>query len=178
MKLERVSLEGAFLITPDLIRDERGFFFESYQEMRYQELGIETPFVQENHSFSKRGTIRGMHYQSTPGQAKLIRVAVGKIWDVIVDIRRDSKTFGQWEGVLLDDLLHQQLYIPVGFAHGFCVLSESAHVLYKVSTPYDPKTEKGFRYDDPKVGIKWPMKGALISKRDQQSPYFHEAFHS
>ncbi len=117
-----------------------------------------------------------MHFQSSPGQAKLIRVALGKIYDVAVDIRPHSTTYGQWTSVILDDQSHHQLFIPIGFAHGFCVLSKEAHVLYKVSSSYDPKTEKGFRWDDPTVKIQWPIEHPTVSERDQQAPFFHEIF--
>ena len=158
MEIQELSLKKALLITPRLFRDTRGFFFESYKE------GPELPsFVQDNHSYSKKGVIRGMHFQVAPGaQAKLVRVAVGKIYDVIVDIRPNSPTFGKWEGVYLDDETHQQLYVPEGFAHGFQVVSDEAHVLYKVSTPYDPQTERNFRFDDPKVGIEWPLNEEIV----------------
>lgn len=157
---------------PKVFQDGRGFFLETHQNARYQEKGIAASFVQDNHSFSKRGVIRGMHFQSEPGQAKLVRVAVGKIYDVIVDIRPNSPTFGKWEGVYLDDQQHQQLFVPVGFAHGFCVISPEAHVLYKVSAPYHPDTEKGFRFNDPDIGIQWPLEAPIVSERDQSCPPF------
>jgi len=174
MEIQELKLKGARVISPNVFKDERGFFFESHQVERYQEGGIDCPFVQDNHSYSKEGTIRGMHFQSAPGQAKLVRVAVGEIYDVIVDIRPDSPTFGKWEGVYLDDESHRQLFVPVGFAHGFCVVSTDAHVLYKTSSPYNGKTEMGFRFDDPEVGIEWPVQTPTVSERDQQSPYFYE----
>lgn len=174
MEINELKLKGLRVISPAVFKDDRGFFFESHQDQRYREMGIDCSFVQDNHSFSKEGTVRGMHFQSEPGQAKLVRVALGKIYDVVVDIRPDSPTFGQWEGIYLDDESHNQIFIPVGFAHGFCVVSPQAHVLYKTSAPYDSKTEKGFRFDDPEVGIKWPVKDPIVSKRDQESPYFYE----
>ena len=174
MEVHQLELQGLKLICPKVFRDERGFFFESHQESRYQEAGIRPSFVQDNHSYSKQGVIRGMHFQSEPGQAKLIRVALGKIYDAVVDIRPESPTFGKWQGVYLDDEHHHQLFIPLGFAHGFCVLSPEAHVLYKTSAPYECKTEKGFRFDDPDIGIEWPIKDAKVSERDRESPYFYE----
>lgn len=174
MEVTNLRLEGLKLIKPKVFRDNRGFFLESFQRSEYEKFGIEEPFQQDNHSFSKKDCIRGMHFQSYPGQAKLIRVAVGQIFDVAVDIRPESPTFGQWEGVLLDDQNHWQLYIPVGFAHGFCVLSQEAHVMYKVSNPYDAKYEKGFRWDDPDINIAWPTSSPVVSERDQTSPYFKE----
>lgn len=172
MEWTELRLKGLKLITPKVFGDERGFFLESFQEEIYKKAGIAESFVQDNHSFSKKGCIRGMHYQSFPGQAKLIRVGVGKIFDVAVDIREYSPTFGQWEGVILDGEKHQQLYIPVGFAHGFCVLSDEAHVMYKVSTPYNPKYETGFRWNDPDIHIDWPVDNPIVSERDLQSPFF------
>ncbi len=174
MEVNHLRLEGLKLIKPKVFKDQRGFFLETFQQSIYEKVGIACPFVQDNHSFSQKGCIRGMHFQSFPGQAKLIRVAVGKIYDVVVDIRPHSSTYGQWEAIILDDESHHQLFIPIGFAHGFCVLSEEAHVLYKVSTPYDPKFEKGFRWDDPTVKIKWPVENPIISDRDRQAPFLHE----
>ena len=172
MEASSLHLKGLVLIKPKVFHDSRGFFLETFQQSEYQKLGIDCPFVQDNHSFSKQGCIRGMHFQSFPGQAKLIRVAVGKIFDVAVDMRPESPTYGQWEGVILDAHSHHQLFIPVGFAHGFCVLSPEAHVLYKVSTPYHPQFEKGFRWDDPTINIQWPTDHPLVSERDQQAPFF------
>ena len=165
MEIQELSLKKALLITPRLFRDERGFFFESYKE------GLELPtFVQDNHSYSKKGVIRGMHFQLAPTtQAKLVRVAVGKIYDVIVDIRSGSPTYGKWEGVYLDDQAHQQLFVPEGFAHGFQVVSDEAHVLYKVSSPYDSQTERNFRFDDPEIGIEWPLNQQIVSERNAPS---------
>lgn len=174
MQITNLRLQGLKLIKPKIFRDQRGFFLETFQHSIYQQEGVDCSFVQDNHSFSCKGCIRGMHFQSIPGQAKLIRVAVGKIYDVAVDIRPNSPTYGQWEAVILDDQAHQQLFIPVGFAHGFCVLSEEAHVLYKVSSPYDAKVEKGFRWDDPTIKIEWPVSHPIVSERDQQAPFFDE----
>jgi len=176
MNTLNLTLEGLKLITPKVFFDERGFFKESYQKPLYHERGIDCDFVQDNHSFSKKGTIRGLHFQTFPGQAKLISVVHGKIFDVAVDIRPDSSTFGKWEGVFLDDIEHKQLFIPIGFAHGFCVVSETAHVVYKVSTLYDPKHEKGFRFDDPQIGISWPIEAPMVSERDRLAPFFYEVF--
>ncbi len=174
MEANNLPLQGLILIKPKVFRDHRGFFLETFQQSLYEKLGISGSFAQDNHSYSQKGCIRGMHFQSSPGQAKLIRVAVGKIYDVAVDIRPSSPTYGQWEAVILDDELHHQLFIPVGFAHGFCVLSQEAHVLYKVSTPYNPQYEKGFRWDDPMVNIKWPFDYPIVSERDQDAPFLHE----
>lgn len=175
MKVIDLRLKGLKLIQPSLFQDERGFFKESYHASRYPQFGIISPFVQDNYSFSKKNVIRGMHFQSSPGQDKLVWVVQGKIFDVAVDLRKDSPTFGQWEGVYLDDQSQEQLFIPKGFAHGFCVLSnEGAHVNYKVSALYDSLTEKTFRYDDPVVGIEWPIKNPILSIRDRESPTFEQ----
>ena len=160
-------LDGLILIQPKVFKDTRGFFLETYR------VG-DLEFSQDNHSYSVKNVIRGMHFQSSPGQAKLVRCAVGAIFDVAVDMRKNSPTFGQWEGVILDSENHHQLFIPVGFAHGFCVLSDGAHVMYKVSAPFDPKTEVGFRFDDPDIGIKWPVMEPILSERDKTSPFFKE----
>ena len=165
-----LPLAGLRLVTPRVFRDERGFFVETYRETSYRAAGIDVAFVQDNHSRSQRGTLRGMHFQTTPGQAKLVRCAAGVIFDVAVDIRPGSPTYGQWHGVTLDAELHHQLYVPVGFAHGFCVLSDTADVTYKVSSIYDAATESGFHYADPDVGIAWPIAEPLVSGRDQQAP--------
>lgn len=168
-----LKLAGLKLITPRVFEDERGFFFESYRQDFFSTLGI-GPFPQDNSSFSRKGTIRALHFQSSPGQAKLVTCVQGEIWDVAVDLRPDSPTFMQWEGVILDDKNHKQLYIPKGFAHGFCVLSPTARVHYKVSSPYDPKTECSIRWNDPDLHIDWPVKDPILSPRDQVSPFFKE----
>ena len=161
------------LVEPVVHGDERGFFQETYRRQAFAELGIHEDFVQDNHSRSRRGVLRGMHFQ--PGQAKLVRCARGAILDVVVDIRPGSPSFGRWEGVELDDQTHRQLYVPDGFAHGFCVLSEVADVLYKVSTYYDPAVESGFRFDDPEVGIEWPAGLELeTSARDREAPLLRD----
>jgi dTDP-4-dehydrorhamnose 3,5-epimerase len=161
-------LDGPVLVAPKLHGDERGFFMETYRRNAYAELGIDVEFVQDNHSRSRRGVVRGMHFQ--PGQAKLVRCGRGEVLDVLVDIRRDSPTFGHWEGFLLSDANAHQLYCPDGFAHGFCVVSDEADVIYKVSTYYDPEAESGFRYDDPAVGIEWPDVELIPSARDSSAP--------
>ena len=166
------KLAGIKIIRPKVFGDDRGFFLESYNASAYAAVGIDAVFVQDNHSRSVKGTLRGVHYQSQPGQAKLVRVILGRIWDVTLDIRRDSPTFGQWTALELDDKAREQLFIPVGFAHGFCVLSEFAEVEYKVSAPYDPKTECSISYADPELAIKWPVAQPLLSARDQQAESF------
>ncbi len=165
------ALDGPVLLQPALHGDTRGFFLEIYRRSRFEELGIGCDFVQDNHSRSSRGVVRGMHFQLGEGQAKLVRCARGEILDVIVDIRPGSPTFGQWEAHHLDDQSGRQLFVPVGFGHGFCVLSEVADVTYKCSSYYDPELERGFAFDDPDVGIEWPAELALVpSERDRRAP--------
>jgi dTDP-4-dehydrorhamnose 3,5-epimerase len=147
--------------------DERGSFQELYRSSLYKELGIDVDFVQDNHSISKKGTIRGMHFQSSPGQAKLVSVLEGTIFDVYVDIRKNSPAFGKWGGRILEAKEGDQLFIPVGFAHGFAVLSDTAHVVYKVSAEYNAEKECTFRYDDPAVGIEWPVSAPILSEKDR-----------
>jgi dTDP-4-dehydrorhamnose 3,5-epimerase len=158
------------LLEPAVHGDDRGFFVETFRANVWGELGIDVEFVQDNHSRSRRGTLRGMHFQTDPGQAKLVRCARGQILDVVVDLRRDSDTFGRWDGHELDDANQRQLWVPVGFAHGFCVLTEEADVVYKCSSYYDPATEAGIAYDDPDVGIAWPNLELLVSERDRSAP--------
>jgi dTDP-4-dehydrorhamnose 3,5-epimerase len=167
-------LEGLMLLTPTRHGDERGFFMETYRADAWAAQGIPTDFVQDNHSRSRRGTLRGMHFQTSPGQGKLVRVARGRVLDVVVDIRRDSPTFGQWDAVELDDELGQQLWIPVGFAHGFCVLSDVADFVYKCTSYYHPATEAGFSFADPEVGIEWPDGELIYSERDRDAPRLSE----
>lgn len=169
MEAIALPLAGLVLVKPRVFRDDRGFFVETFSEGRYREAGIACAFVQDNHSRSAKGTLRGMHFQTTPGQAKLVRCATGTIWDVAVDIRPESPTFGQWHGEILDGESHHQLFVPVGFAHGFVVLSESADVVYKVSSVYDGKTESGFHYADAAVGIAWPTTDVILSARDRDA---------
>ena len=157
------------LIESQVHGDHRGFFQETYRRARFTGLGIVDEFVQDNHSRSRRGIVRGMHFQ--PGMAKLVRCARGSICDVLVDIRRGSPTFGQWEAFEVSDENHRQVYCPDGFAHGFCVLSDEADVVYKTSAYYDPDLERGFAYNDPEVGIDWPSGLELIpSARDAAAP--------
>lgn len=172
MQVEDLSLPGLKLIRPRVFRDARGFFFESYHEPRFRAAGIDCVFVQDNHSRSVKDTVRGLHYQSSPGQAKLLRVTSGRIFDVAVDIRPDSPTFGKWEGAYLDAEEHAQLFIPVGFAHGFCVTSETADVCYKVTSVYDAATECSIRWDDPDIGVTWPTTTPLLSARDVDAETF------
>jgi len=170
MRVLPTSLDGVLLLEPAVHGDDRGFFVETFRANVWGELGIDIEFVQDNHSRSRRGTLRGMHFQTDPGQAKLVRCARGQILDVVVDLRRDSNTFGRWDGHELDDANLRQLWVPVGFAHGFCVLSEEADVVYKCSSYYDPATEAGIAYDDPDVGIASRDLELLVSERDRSAP--------
>lgn len=164
------KLDGVVLVEPQVHGDSRGFFVETYARDEWKGLGVEADFVQQNHSRSSHGTLRGLHFQTSPGQAKLLRCARGEILDVAVDLRRDSSTYGQWEGHLLDDEQGHQLYVPIGFAHGFVVLSEVADVCYQVSSLYDPATEAGVAWDDPAIGVDWRVTEPLLSERDKTAP--------
>jgi len=165
------KLDGVVLVEPTVHGDERGFFVETYSRDAWAELGVDVEFVQHNHSRSSQGTLRGLHFQTAPGQAKLLRCARGEILDVAVDLRRDSPTYGQWEAHVLDDQQHHQLFVPIGFAHGFVVLSDVADVTYLVSSLYDPATEAGIAWDDPDVGVDWQVAEPLLSERDKTAPH-------
>ncbi|MDO8185122.1 dTDP-4-dehydrorhamnose 3,5-epimerase [Conexibacter sp. JD483] len=168
-------LPGLVLLQPQVFGDHRGFFAETFRADAWAAAGVDVAFVQDNHSRSRRGTLRGMHFQTSPGQAKLIRCSRGAIVDVVVDLRRASPTFGQWEAFTLDDETMRQLFVPVGFAHGFCVTSEVADVAYKCSNYYDAATESGIAYDDPEVGIVWPDDvEPVVSERDAEAPRLSE----
>jgi dTDP-4-dehydrorhamnose 3,5-epimerase len=164
------DLPGVVIVEPDLFRDERGFFLETYHQKRYAEGGIDCLFVQDNHSHSRQGTLRGLHYQLKQSQAKLIYVSRGEIFDVAVDIRRGSPTFGKWAGERLTGENGRQMYIPMGFAHGFFTLSETADVIYKCADFYAPGDEYGILWSDPDIGIDWPDKNPLLSKKDSRNP--------
>ena len=173
MRALPVGLSGPLVIEPIVHGDDRGFFLESYRQNTFADLGISDEFVQHNHSRSCRGIVRGMHFQ--PGMAKLVRCARGAILDILVDIRRGSPTFAHWDAFELNDTSHHQLYCPNGFAHGFCVLSDVADVIYGCTTYYDPDTEAGFRYDDAEVAIQWPDGLELTaSARDRAAPMLSE----
>jgi dTDP-4-dehydrorhamnose 3,5-epimerase len=173
MRRVDTRLDGPVLIEPVVHGDARGFFQETYRKAVFADLGVHDEFIQDNHSRSRLGVLRGMHFQ--PGQAKLVRCARGSILDVVVDIRPGSASFGESEPFPLDDEKHRELYVPDGFAHGFCVTSELADVVYKVSTYYDPEAESGFRFDDPEVGIEWPEGIDLnVSDRDRSAPLLSE----
>ena len=164
------KIADVVLLEPEVHGDERGFLVETFSIKTWAELGVDVEFVQDNHSRSSRDILRGLHFQTSPGQAKLVRCVRGRIFDVAVDLRRDSPTYRQWEGYELDDQAHRQLFVPAGFGHGFCVLSEVADVHYKLSSYYDPDTEAGIAWDDPDVGVDWPVSDPQLSGRDQSAP--------
>jgi dTDP-4-dehydrorhamnose 3,5-epimerase len=166
MKILSTSLPGVVILEPRVFKDDRGFFMETYQRKRYLEEGIGQLFVQDNLSFSVKGTLRGLHYQYPHGQAKLAQVLKGEVYDVAVDIRKGSPTFGQWTGVDLSGENMRQMFIPEGFAHGFCVTSEIALFLYKCSDVYAPECESGILWSDPELGITWPFNRPMLSKKD------------
>ena len=174
MKSLTTRLDGVVLLEPDVHGDDRGFVVETYRRDLWSELGIDVEFVQHNHSRSCKGTLRGLHFQIEPGQAKLVRCPRGKIFDVAVDLRTGSATYGQWEGYELDDEAHRQLFVPAGFGHGFAVLSDVADVTYLLSSTYDPATEAGIAWDDPDVGVEWPVDEPLLSERDKSAAKLSE----
>ena len=175
MELIPTRLEGLVLLEPAVHGDERGFFAETWRADSWPAAGVDAEFVQDNHSRSRQGTLRGMHFQTQPGQAKLVRCARGSVVDVAVDLRIDSPTFGEWEAVELSDENMRQLFVPVGFAHGFCVTSEVADFTYRCSNYYDPATEAGIAWNDPEVGIEWPADvEILVSDRDNEAPSLAE----
>jgi dTDP-4-dehydrorhamnose 3,5-epimerase len=163
----KAKLPEVMLITPRVLGDARGFFLESFNLQRYDEAGLPTQFVQDNHSRSKINVLRGLHYQLQRPQGKLVSVVRGRIFDVAVDIRRGSPTFARWVGYILDDVSRQSLWIPPGFAHGFCALSDLADVTYKCTDYYDPTSERGIRWDDPLIGITWPVSDPEVSEKDR-----------
>ena len=167
MQVHKTKLDGVLLIEPRVFEDERGFFFESWSAQRYAELGLPERFVQDNVSRSRRGTLRGLHMQSPPfGQGKLVYVLEGEVFDVAVDVRVGSPTFGQWVGETLSAQNHRQMYVPPGFAHGFCVVSEQALFAYKCTEVYAPEAEISVLWNDPAIGVEWPIPDPVLSKRD------------
>jgi dTDP-4-dehydrorhamnose 3,5-epimerase len=174
MEVIRTAIADLIIIQPTIIDDTRGFFFESYNQQEFKVHGITVNFVQDNHSKSVKNTLRGLHYQINPGQAKLVRVVVGEVFDVAVDIRFGSPTFGQWLGAKLSAGNKKQVFIPAGFAHGFCVLSDVAEFEYKCSEFYSPNNERGIRWNDPDLNIKWPVEQPILSEKDRNNPAFKE----
>jgi dTDP-4-dehydrorhamnose 3,5-epimerase len=174
MKLETTPIPGLLIVHPQVYKDERGFFYETYNWVKFKKLGINVHWMQDNYARSCENTLRGLHFQLGRGQAKLVRCVAGRVWDVAVDIRPGSATFGRWHGVELSDENHAMVFIPEGFAHGYCVLSETADVVYKCSTVYNPGTESEFRWDDPLIGVEWPVREPVLSVRDQNAQSFTE----
>lgn len=167
MIIEATKLVGVLLIQPDVFGDHRGYFQESWNRRKYAEHGLDADFVQDNLSFSRRGILRGLHFQNPQSQGKLVQALLGEVFDVAVDIRRGSPTFGQWFGTVLSAENHLQMYVPEGFAHGFCVLSETALFAYKCTEFYSPQSEHSLRFDDPDIGIPWPLDEApSLSSKD------------
>ena len=170
MQIETTNVPGVFVITPHVFSDARGFIYESYNRDKLLGHGIDTEFVQDNHAKSVRGTLRGLHFQLPPAaQVKLVRVVRGAVWDVAVDIRAGSPTFGNWVGVELSAENWRQLYVPAGFAHGYCVLSDEAEFLYKTSHTYSPAHEHGILWNDPDLKIAWPVAEPILSERDRRA---------
>jgi dTDP-4-dehydrorhamnose 3,5-epimerase len=170
MKVTETGLPGALIIEPQVFGDARGFFYESYNEAKYREAGIDRHFVQSNVSRSARGVLRGLHYQWPNPQGKLVSVLEGEVYDVAVDIRRGSPTFGQWTGVMLTAANHRHFWIPEGFAHGFCVVSDFATFSYQCTALYDAKADAGIRWNDAAIGIDWPLNAPLLSDKDAKAP--------
>ena len=177
MQIVETAIPEVLIIEPQVFGDERGFFFESFNQQKFQQLtGIETEFVQDNHSRSAKHVLRGLHYQIQQPQGKLVRVVAGEVYDVAVDVRRNSATFGKWVGVLLSAENKRQLWVPPGFAHGFLVLKEATEFLYKTTDYYAPQHERCIRWDDPEIGITWPLDGMpLLSAKDQAGRSFAQA---
>ena len=173
MIVEKTPIEGVLLVKPKVFGDKRGFFVETWQKMRYEEAGINLPFVQDNYSMSTKGILRGLHFQKKHPQGKLVMVSQGEVFDVAVDLRKNSPTFGQWFGSLLTAENQHQLWVPPGMAHGFVVLSETAHFHYKCTDYYHPEDEGSIRWNDPEVDVKWPISfEPVVSEKDAKAPYF------
>ena len=176
MNFIKTEIEGVYIIEPKVFGDNRGYFFESYNEKEFKENGLDYTFVQDNQSKSKKGVLRGLHFQKTYPQAKLVRVLEGEVFDVAVDLRKDSKTYGKWVGVILSSENKRQFMIPRGFAHGFVVLSESATFTYKCDEFYHPEDEGGLMWNDEDINIEWPYEGeVLLSEKDKKHPSLKES---
>ena len=170
-----LNLKGAFIIQPKEFRDARGFFMESYNKKDFEEGGINDNFVQDNYSFSVKHVLRGLHLQKKPYEtSKLVQCVNGEIFDVLVDLRKESPSFGKWEGYVLSQENKKTLYVPKGFAHGFCILSDTATVIYKVDEYYHPGADLIIRWDDPNIGISWPVKDPILSEKDKNAPFLKE----
>jgi dTDP-4-dehydrorhamnose 3,5-epimerase len=174
IEVTKTPLSGVVIVKNRVFGDERGFFMETFHQERFESVGLPSKFVQDNHSRSSKGVLRGLHYQYPQWQGKLVRVLSGAIFDVAVDIRPDSRTFGQWFGLELNDENHLQLYIPPGFAHGFATLSDIADVSYKCTSLYKPEDEVGIAWDDPDIGVDWPLSDPIVSDKDSKAPSLSE----
>ena len=170
MNVIKTKIQDLLIIEPKVFGDDRGFFYETFQKQRYKEAGIDAEFVQDNRSRSSKGVLRGLHFQKTKPQGKLVTVTDGEVFDVAVDLRPNSPTFGQYETIILTGKNKLQFYVPPGFAHGFCVLSETADFQYKCTDYYDPTDESGLLWNDPALGIKWPLTAPLLSPKDSVQP--------
>jgi len=170
MNIEETKLSGVLILEPKVFTDDRGYFFEIWNSTHYKQSGIPGPFVQDNISFSKKGILRGLHFQYPQSQGKLIQVLSGEVLDVVVDIRAGSPTYGQWVGEVLSESNHRQMYVPPGFAHGYCVTSEAALFSYKCTDFYNPSTEHGIIWNDPDIGIEWPIAQPVLSTKDAVYP--------
>ena len=173
---KKLKLPEIILVEPKVFHDDRGFFLESYKESDFKNNGINETFLQDNHSLSKKGVLRGLHYQHNPkSQGKLVRVLKGKVWDIAVDIRKESPTFKKYVFDELSEENNKMLYIPVGFAHGFVALTDNVHLVYKCTSEYSHEHDAGIRWDDPDLGIDWPVDNPLVSEKDEQLPYLKDA---
>lgn len=175
MQFITTEIPGVIVVEPKVFEDERGFFMETFHQPRFAASGIELPFVQDNHSRSKRGVLRGLHYQLRHPQGKLVRVVRGEVFDVAVDLRRGSPTFGRWFGTTLSETNRRQLYVPPGLAHGFCVISDAAEVLYKTTDVYHPEDERTVHWNDSDIGIAWPIENPVVSVKDSKGTPLKEA---
>lgn len=176
MRIIQTNLPGVVVLEPKVFGDPRGFFVETYREEIMQEAGIDHAFIQDNHSRSRRGVLRGLHYQLVQPQGKLVRVSSGAVFDVAVDVRKGSPNFGQWYGTVLDDSSLRMMYVPPGFAHGFVVLSETVDFLYKCTDYYHPASEQGILWNDPEIGIEWPIDDVVLSEKDGRNPHLAQQF--
>jgi dTDP-4-dehydrorhamnose 3,5-epimerase len=173
---KKLEITDVILVEPRIFPDDRGFFMESYKESEFIKNEINTKFVQDNYSHSSKGVLRGLHYQKDPkAQAKLVMVIKGEIFDVAVDLRKNSSTYGKWIGEILSEQNHRLLYVPEGFAHGFCVLSDEVDVIYKVNNEYSLENDRGILWNDPEVGINWPIENPIISEKDTNQPLLKNA---
>ena len=175
MKIRETSLSGVLVIEPQAFDDDRGFFMETFNAALFEKLGLPTEFAQDNHSFSRRNVLRGLHYQEPNPQGKLVRVVQGTIWDVAVDIRKGSPTFSTWVGETLSGENRSMMWVPPGFAHGFCILSDTADVIYKCTAVYDSAADRTIRFDDGDLDIDWPVEAPRVSRKDGDAPLLREA---